>query len=334
MTDAKARKVALIGTGGTISILAPHALDYVEYPTAGTILEVDALAARFPELGQAASVVPIRFRAMPSSAISERDWLHLARLIDTVAADPSVDGIVVTHGTATLEETAYFLTLCLKTAVPVVIVGSQRPPNTLSSDAGLNLVNAVRVAAAPQSRGRGVLVLLNDVIHAARDVTKTSNHRLEAFQSDPGILGHADEDGRVSYYHATIRRHAPDTVFDVRERTALPRVDIAYSYAFCDGAAIAAFAAAGARAIVCGALPPGLLTPAEFAALRAAQAKGVRIVISSRAGHGRMLLGQAMREAGMIAADNLSVQKARVLTMLALTVSDDPKVLQDMFDTY
>lgn len=326
-------KVALVGTGGTISAIGSGPLDLFDYASSGRMLQPDELLARFPEIDGVAEVVPLQFRAMGSNALTEADWLELAQFIDTAGGD-AFDGIVLTHGTATLEETAYFLNLTLKTNKTVVVVGSQRPPSALSSDAGLNLLNAVRVAASPDSRGRGVLVLLNDVIHPARDVTKTSNHRLEAFQSDPGVLGHADEDGRIVYYRSAARRHAPNTEFDIRALSSLPRVDIAYSYAFSDGTAVRAFADAGARAIVCASLPPGLLTPGEWDAARAVQNRGVVIVVSSRAGRGRMLLGAPMRDAQMIAADNLSAQKARILAMLALTVTADPAAIQAMFETY
>ena len=199
-----------------------------------------------------------------------------------VAANPDLAGIVVLHGTATLEETAYALNLTAKVRVPIVVVGSQRPASALSTDAGLNLVNAVRTAASPQSRGLGVLVCLNDEIQAAREVTKTSTARLQTFRSpDFGVLGHADGDA-ISYYRQPIRRRAPDTEFDIRGLDALPRVDIAYSYAGDDGTAIRAFIGAGARGIVMAAFAPGLLSPPEMEAAKEAVAAGVTVVLSSR----------------------------------------------------
>jgi L-asparaginase len=328
--------VAIIGTGGSISEVGHDALDLVEYSWSSRILDVDELVARFPELDAVAEVVPIRFRAISSHAITSGDWLELNRLLHEVAAArASVQGIVVTHGTATLEETAYFLNLTVKVDLPVVLVGSQRPPTALSSDAGLNLVNAVRVAAAPAARGRGVLVLLNDEIQAAREVTKTSNYRLEAFRSpDLGLLGYADADGAVVFYRSPARRHAPGTEFDARPLRDLPRVDIAYSYAFADGTVIRSLVAAGARAIVSAALPPGIVTPAEWDAFVEARRQGVVVVQSSRAGSGRVLAGSPLRELGLVMADNLNPQKARVLTMLALTVTDDPARIQRFFDEY
>jgi len=271
-----------------------------------------------------------------SAAIGTADWLALAAAVtDAVAAQAPLDGVVITHGTATLEETAYFLNLVLEVEATVVLVGSQRPATGLSSDAGLNLLNALRVAAAPEARGLGVLVLLNDEIQPARDVTKTSTLRLETFRSpDLGMLGYADPDGRIAIYRRPSRRHAPDTEFDVRGRTELPRVDIAASYAGADGAAIRAFVAAGARAIVSASLPPGVTTPAETEALLEARRQGVLIVVSSRAGSGRVLPRTLLREQGFVVADNLTPQKARVLAMLALTRTGDASEVQRMFDEY
>jgi L-asparaginase len=329
-------RVAVIGTGGTISSVARHSLDVWEYMDYGRKEEADELVDRFPEVRQQADVVPIRFRAISSSAISPGDWLALNETVHEVARrEAPLDGIVITHGTATLEETAYFLNLTLKVDLPVVLVGAQRPANALSSDAGMNLLNAVRVAGAPGARGLGVLVLLNDEIQAAREVTKASTLRLEAFRSpDLGVLGYADPDGRVAVYRRPTRRHAPDTEFEVRGVADLPRVDITWSYAGADGAAIEAFVNAGARAVVSAALAPGLATPAETEALLAARRKGVLVVQASRAGSGRVLPRTVLRERRFVSADNLNPQKARVLAMLALTVTNDVDQVQRMFDEY
>jgi len=271
-----------------------------------------------------------------SAAVSPKDWLALNEEVHATARrEAPLDGVVITHGTATLEETAYFLDLTVRVDATVVLVGSQRPATGLSSDAGLNLLGALRVAGAAEARGLGVLVLLNDEIQAAREVTKTSTLRLETFRSpDLGMLGYADPDGRVAVYRRPTRRHAPDTEFDVRGRADLPRVDIAYSYAGADGTAVEAFVAAGARAIVSASLPPGMTTPAETEALLAARRRGVHVVVSSRAGSGRVLPRRVVRERGCVVADNLNPQKARVLAMLALTVTDDAGEVQRIFDEY
>jgi L-asparaginase len=336
MNEPRRPRVAVIGTGGTISSVGRDALDVWEYMDHAHRLEADELVAAVPELAAVADVVPVRHRAVPSPAIGPKDWLELLALVDDVVArDPRLDGVVITHGTATLEETAYFLNLTVKADVPIVVVGSQRPFSALSSDAGMNLVGAVRVAGAREARGLGVLVLLNDEIQPARDVTKTSTLRLETFRSaDVGMLGYADPDGRVAIYRKPTRRHAPDSGFDVRGRTDLPRVDVAYSYAGADGTAIAAFVAAGARAVVSASLAPGVTTPAEMDALLAARRAGVLAVLSSRAGSSRVLRRTVFRERGIVVADNLTPQKARVLAMLALTVTSAPDAVQQLFDEY
>jgi L-asparaginase len=332
--SARRPRVALIGAGGTISSLGRTTLDW-EYMDHGERLEADELLRRFPETSRDVDVVPVRFRAMSSARLGPPEWLELNDLVHAVVERERPDGVVLTHGTATLEETAYFLNLTLKTAAPLVVVGSQRPANMISSDAAMNLLGAVRLAGSPAARGLGALVLLNDEVQAAREVTKTSTSRLETFRSpDLGMLGYVDADGCVAIYRRPARRHAPDTEFDVRGRRGLPRVDIAGSYAGADGTAIEAFVAAGARGIVTASLAPGANTAAELDALRAARARGVLVVQSTRAGSGRVLPRAVFREHGFVPADNLNPQKARVLAMLALTVTDDPREAERMFAEY
>lgn len=329
-------KVAVIGTGGTITAMsAIGPLDLFEYTSTGRMLEADQLVERFAEVRQVADILPVRFKAVPSTAVAFPEWKQVVIEADKVAAaHKDLAGIVVLHGTATLEETAYALSLTAKVAVPIVVVGAQRPASALSTDAGLNLVNAVRTAACPDSRGLGVLVCLNDEIQAAREVTKTSTARLQTFRSpDFGALGHADGD-RISYYRRPLRKAAPDTEFDIRGLDALPRVDIAYSYAGNDGAATRAFVTAGAKGIVAAGFAPGLLAPAEMDALKAAVAAGVTVVVSSRAGSGRTFPASKIVEAGFITADNLNPQKARILLSLALTKTSDRDEIRRMFATY
>jgi L-asparaginase len=214
------RRVALIGTGGTISSIGRDSLDVWEYMDAGKKIGPDDLVARYPETAQVAEIVPVPFSSVGSSFIGPADWLLLTETVDAlVAREAPLDGVVITHGTATLEETAYFLNLAVRVDLTVVVVGAQRPATGLSSDAGMNLVSAFRVAAAPEARGLGVLVVLNDEIQAAREVTKTSTLRLETFRSaDLGMLGYADPDGRVAIYRRPARRHTPGTEFDMRGR--------------------------------------------------------------------------------------------------------------------
>jgi L-asparaginase len=247
---------------------------------------------------------------------------------------PELAGFVIPHGSATLEESAYFLHLALKTDKTVVVVGAQRPASALGSDAGMNLLGAIRAASSPQARGIGVLVALNDELHCAREATKTSTYRLQTFRTpDFGALGHIDGDG-VHIYRRPVRPHAPDTEFDVDNLPNLPRVDICYSYGGVDGTIVEALVAAGARGIVSAGLAPGIPAPLERAALEKARDAGVVIVQSSRAGSGRVAPRRYLVEAGMVAADNLNPQKARILLMLALTRSQDIGEIRRIFATY
>ncbi|MBV8537209.1 MAG: asparaginase, partial [Alphaproteobacteria bacterium] len=177
-------RIAVIGTGGTISSIGESSLDVLDYPDYGTKLTCEALIERFPETRLVADPVPVTFRQVGSTAIGPQDWLELRAVIHRLAEeDRGLAGFVIPHGTATLEETAFFLNLTLRVAQPVILVGAQRPSSALGTDAGMNLVAALRVAGAAQARGLGVLVVLNDEIHAARDVAKTSTLRLQTFRS-------------------------------------------------------------------------------------------------------------------------------------------------------
>jgi L-asparaginase len=328
-------KVAFIGTGGTIASVGTGPLDLQNYGATGKVMHADEIIARFPETALVADVVPVRYRNIPSTAIDFSDWKALVLLCEKLASEsPDLVGIVIGHGTATLEETAYFLHLTLKIDLPVVLVGAQRPSSALSTDAGLNLVNAIRLAASPDARGMGVLVLLNDEIQAAREATKTSTLRLQTFRSrDFGVLGHADGDA-IAFYRKPIRRGYPDTEFDVRARDAIPRVDIAYAYAGGDGTAVRAFTAAGAKGIVSAGFAPGFAPPGEFEALKEAVAQGIVVVQCTRAGSGRTFRGSRLANAGFLIADNLIPQKARILLSLALTVTSDQEQIARMFRTY
>jgi len=211
-----------------------------------------------------------------------------------------------------------------------------RPASAISADGYLNLLNAVRVAADPQSRGRGCLVVMNDTIYSARDVTKNATFRVEAFQSrDLGPLGFADGDGKVAYYHQPARKHTVDTEFDARSLSSLPRVDIVVSYVGADGVVIEAAARAGARAIVSAGTGAGKPTPAEEDALdRVCREHGVLVCLCSRVASGRVARSPGTAQRGFVAGDNLPPWKARILMALALTRTQDPDDIQRMFDTY
>src|ERR1700722_15417119 len=307
-------KIAVIVTGGTISGVGQDRLDFYEYGTSGRFMHVEELIAGVPELSRVADVLPIRFKNINSIAMAPTDWLSLLRIIhETAAADPAIAGIVVTHGTATLEETAYFLNLAVKVPVPVVVVGAMRPSSALGADGGNNLLNGARVAGSPQARGMGVMVVLNDEINAARDVAKPSNYRVQTFVSrDFGMLGYADAD-TVKFYRRQLRAGAPDTEFNVAGLKALPRVDIVPAYAGADATFVEAAVAAGAKGIVSAGFPSGSPSPAQKAALTQAVKAGIVVVQSSRSGSGRVIDDKvALREAGFIAADTLTAQKARI----------------------
>lgn len=328
--------IAVISTGGTLTTISANGeLDLFEYTATGKRLNADEILQKFPQAKTVANIVPIQFDTLPSTAVSFPHWKKLVLTIEEFLRHTKGPcGVVILHGTATIEETAYALSLTLRTDVPVVITGAQRPASALSSDAGLNIFNAVRVAASPHAYGMGVLVCLNDEIQAAREVTKTSNSRLQTFRSpDFGALGHADGD-RVVFYRKSLRRHNPDVEFDIRALEALPRVEISYHYAGSDGIATRAFIQAGAQGIVGAAFAPGLLSPEENIAMKEAVAAGVKVVISSRAGSGRTFGPSKIVDAGFIRADNLNPQKARILLALALTKTKDSAEIQRMFEQY
>jgi L-asparaginase len=327
-------RIAVIGTGGTISSLGASSLDVLDYPDFGQKLTCEALLERFPESRLVADPLPVTFRQVGSTDIGPKDWLEIRALIHRLAADePAIAGFVIPHGTATLEETAFFLNLTLASVQPVVLVGAQRPASALGTDAGMNLVNALRVAGSAEARGKGVLVVLNDEIHAARDVVKTSTYRLQTFRSaDFGALGHVDGDG-VHFYRAPVRAHMPDTQFASLDLRALPRVEIIYSYAGADGALVDAAVATGARGLVSAGFAPGSPTPEQRAAFERAAQSGIVVVQCSRAS-GRVAPRRRLRESGIVAGLDFSPQKARILLMLALSTTTDVAAIQQAFQTY
>jgi L-asparaginase len=329
-------RVGLILTGGTIDSVGIDRLDLAWYIEANKRLGEGELLSQLPELKTIANVQEIPFRRLPSQALVDTDWLDLVRKIHSIFDNGEADGIVITHGTNTLEETAYFLNLTLKTDKPVVLVGSMRPSSAVSADGYLNMLNAVRVAADPQSRGRGCLVVMNDTIFNGRDVTKNSTYRVEAFQSrDLGPLGFADADGRVIYYHQPVRKHTTQTEFDVREMTSLPRVEVVLSYANADGVMIEAVARAGAKGIVSAATGAGRPTPPQDDAFdRAYREHGMIMCLCSRVASGRVVRSPGLKRRGFVAADNLQPWKARILLSLGLSKTTDADNLQRIFDTY
>ena len=329
-------RIAVIGTGGTISSLGNGSLDVLDYPDFGQKLTCEALLDKFPETRLVAEPVPVTYRQVGSTALGPEDWLELRRLIHHIAKnDPAIAGFVIPHGTATLEETAFFLNLTLGVSQPVVLVGAQRPASALGTDAGTNLVNALQVAGAAEARGKGVLVVLNNEIHPARDVVKTSTYRVQTFRSfDFGALGHVDGDG-VHFYRAPLKTHMPDGEFAAADLTLpLPRVEIVLSYGGADAALVEAAVAAGAEGIVSAGFAPGSPTPAQQEALIAAAKAGVVIVQCTRAATGRVAPRRRLKETGFVAGEDFSPQKARILLTLLLTRTDEIAEIQNGFQRY
>ena len=329
--------VWVLATGGTISGGGASSTSLTEY-RAGAYTGAELVAA-VPDLARHATIRVEQVANVGSPNITFDDWLALAARIDAIFRDdPHTAGVVITHGTNTLEETAYFLNLTVRHDRPVVLVGAQRPATAISADGPLNLLNAVRTAASPQARGKGVLVVLNDEINAARDVTKTSTYRVETFQSrDLGFLGYVDGD-RVTFYREPTRRHTADSEFGLAGVATFPRVDIVYSYVQPNPVLIEALIEDGVDGIVLAGTGAGIVSQRERGALERVTDLPVDarpiLVRSNRTGSGRVVPLPAYDELGMVAGDTLNPQKARVLLMLALTRTRDIDEIRRMFRQY
>lgn len=329
--------VYVLSTGGTIAGQGTSTTDLSNYAS-GTLRGEDLVNA-VPEIRKVANVKVEQLVNVNSSDITIANWLTLANRINTIfASDPKAAGVVVTHGTNTLEETAYFLNLTVKSDHPVVIVGAMRPATAISADGPLNLLNAIRTAASDDARGKGALVVMNEEINGARDVTKTNTFRVETFKTpELGYLGYIDED-KISFYRTSTKRHTVRSEFDVRGLTSLPKVDIVYSYIQPSPEIIHALVAAGDRGIVFAGTGAGAISSFERDALKEVLALPVEsrpiLVRSSRVGNGRVTPRDEFDKLGMIPADNLNAQKARILLMLALTVTKDPNQIRRIFAEY
>jgi L-asparaginase len=326
-------RVHLFTGVGTLPRNPKNRLEFLRYATTGEPrLTGKELLDRIPEVQQFARVSVESDELLNFDQPDELKSLSLkfsARL-----NDPDIAGVVFTHGTNTIEETAYFMNLTVRSDKPVVIVGAQRPFSTMSSDAPLNLLNAIRVAADPASRGKGTLVVLNDEINAARDVTKSNTYRFETFQArELGILGYADPD-RIVFYRAPVRRHTAQSQFDVGQIGTFPKVAILYSHTGDDGDLAKAAVAAGAKGLVIAGTGAGHTQNARKALKQLHDTAGVVVVRSARVGAGRVIKDDNWQEPGFVAADNLSPQKARILLQLALTRTSNPDEIQKMFDEY
>jgi L-asparaginase type II len=330
----KLANVTILATGGTIAGSGASSTTTVGY-TAATV-GVQRLIQAVPELAKVANVSGEQVFQIASENMSNDHWLVLAKRVNVLLAQANVDGIVITHGTDTMEETAYFLNLVVKSRKPVVLVGAMRPSTAISADGPINLYNAVLLAASPDAVGKGVLVSMNDQIQAARDVTKANTSTLDAFRTpELGMLGYI-QGSKPFFYHQQVRKHTVDTEFDVSKLQSLPAVDIVYGYANMGPVAVDAFMAAGDKGIIHAGVGDGSLAAKVVPALKAARAKGAIVVRASRVGQGILARnGEANDdELDFVVADTLNAQKARILLMLALTKTSDTKEIQRMFYTY
>lgn len=317
--QAPGPRVRLVATGGTIS------------NRQGGRLTAEELVKSMPAVTRYATPEFEQFANVASSSMTLAQWLELSRRINTLYRDDAqLAGVVVTSGTDTLEELAYFLNLTIRDERPVVVVGSMRNPSTLGYEGAANLLEAFRVAADPASRGRGTLVVLNDEINAAREVTKTDALRLHTFQTRGyGILGVVDSD-RVVYYRRVERRHTASSEFDVFAIKELPRVDVLLVYQGASGDLIRAAVDAGAKGIVMATAGAGALSGTQGDGLQYAASKNVPVVITTRTGSGRIAGGRGLR----IAGEDLAPIKARILLMLGVATTTDQADLRRMFSQY
>ncbi|HSR10355.1 MAG TPA: type II asparaginase [Thermodesulfobacteriota bacterium] len=330
-TGKKLPKVKILATGGTIAGRAGSSTQMTGY--ASGAIGIDALIEAVPEIKKIAEVSGEQITNLSSTALTQEVWLKLARKTNELLSGDT-DGVVITHGTASLEETAYFLNLVVKSAKPVVLVGAMRPATAISADGPVNLFNAVSLAGSREAAGRGVLIALNDEINGARDATKSNIMTVETFRApELGFLGYI-LDGKPVFYRETLRRHTTKSEFDITNVTALPRVDIVYSHLDADRVPIDAVVAAGAKGIVYANLAAVNIPPKAKEGLVAAQKKGLVIVRAYRGGNGIIPRAVEDDQTQFVAGDNLNPQKARVLLMMALTKTSSPAEIQRIFYEY
>jgi L-asparaginase len=325
--------VVVLATGGTI---AGAASTDVQAGYKSGQLGVEQLLAAVPQAKKLANTRGEQISNIGSQDMNDDVWLKLAGRVNAIAAMPDVSGIVITHGTDTIEETAYFLNLVVKTKKPVVLTAAMRPATALSADGPLNFYNAVAVAANKEAPGRGVLVVVNDWIHGASSLTKTSTTAVQTFLSPVwGLIGSVAY-GDIEWYRGPVGRHTLNSEFSIDGLKALPRVDIILAYENMDGALIDAAAAAGAKGIVIAGVGNGNMTASAVNALAAQAKKGIVCVRASRVATGRVERNVELddNKLGFVASMGLNPQKARVLLRLALTKGSDPKAIQRYFEEY
>jgi L-asparaginase len=326
--------VVIIATGGTIAGSGSNSTTTVGYKAA--TVPVQALIDAVPELKKIAAVRGEQLFQIASQNMTNDHWLKLAKRVNELLQQPDVDGIVITHGTDTLEETAYFLNLVIKSAKPVVIVGAMRPSTALSADGPINLYNATLLAGSKEAVGKGVLVCLNDQINAARDVTKTNTSTADTFKSpELGVLGYV-QGARVAFYRLPARKHTANSEFDLTGLDKLPTVEIAYGFANVSRTTVDALAGSGVQGIVYAGVGDGNPSELTEQALADARSKGILIVRSARAGNGIVARNNEVNDdqRDFVVSDTLNPQKARILLTVALTKTRDTKELQRIFYEY
>ncbi len=335
-TVATKPTVAIVATGGTIASRGANSLALTEYgPGAGMQqVGIQALVSAVPEVEKFARITGEQPFNVGSSKLSIDNWLNLAKRVNSLLARNDIDGVVITHGTDTMEETAYFLNLVVKSDKPVVLVGSMRPSTGISADGPLNLVNAVALAAHPAAKGKGVMVSMNDVISSAFGVMKTNTTNVATFKSPDGAeLGYM-QNSAPFFISTPVRRHTSRSEFDVSQLESLPRVDINYTTLGSDGVLIDAAVHAGAKGIVNAGTGHANMPMATMNSLVAARKQGIAVVTGTRVATGIVTPTSEFAQAGFVSSMMHSPQKARILLMLALTQTSDPQQLQRIFNEY
>jgi L-asparaginase len=326
-------RIHLIVSAGTLPSVGKNRMDLLRYRESGIPrLTGEQLLEPLPEVAQVARVT---VEAGPPPDNTSYDALRkLSMRIDESLRSPDVDGVVYVQGTNTIEETAYFYNLTVRSEKPVVVTGAQRPYNGLSTDGPINLLDAIRVACSPDTRGKGTVVVLNGEINGARDVTKTDTYHLQTFRSrGVGILGYADPD-KIEYYRTPHRRHTVRSEFDLAAMGSLPYVGVVYIHTGTRAGEAQAMLELGAKGLViagAGAGSPGTLDE-ELQAI--ARNRSAVVVQSSRVGEGRIVRGNNWYRPGYVVADTLSPQKAALLLSLVLTRTSEPDEVQRYFDEY
>ncbi|MCP3140553.1 type II asparaginase [Pyxidicoccus xibeiensis] len=331
-SEGKAR-IRILATGGTIAGAQTRQEDSAYKAGA---LDVEQLIAAVPSLKQLASLGGEQVANIGSQDMNDAVWLKLARRINALLATPDVDGIVVTHGTDTMEETAYFLNLVIRSDKPVVLVGAMRPATALGADGPANLYNAVAVATHPGARGRGVLVVMNDEVHAARNVIKTNTTNVKSFESPNRGAAGLVHTGKVTWFEPVDTKHTHRSELSLEKVEKLPRVDILYAHANMSADLLEAAVKSGARGLVIAGVGNGNMSQQALEVLARAVKQGVAVVRSTRLMSGLVLRNSEVDDdkLGFVASGELNPAKSRVLLQLALTRTKDPAQLQRYFQEY